>query len=314
MSERYFSLPAGGAHALTNAVIDALLKTGSGDVARVYLYLLRAGGACAEEAMCATLELELAAALGALTQLKRAGLLEETDQPRLPGDIRPDYSSGEVAHYKENNAAFRHVVDETQRRLGRVLSSSDLQILLGLYDWRGFSPGVISLLVSYCLEDAARRYGPDRPPTLRQIDKQAARWEQENIDTEERAEQYIQARESARQAASAVYRMLGIQNRTPSPTEKRFVADWLAAGFDVDAIALAYDKTATTTGGLNWKYMNGILKKWQEKEMFTRKAVETGDVRTGQASGGKPAVADRAASQKRDKLAMERMKEYLKHE
>ncbi|MDR3207395.1 MAG: DnaD domain protein [Oscillospiraceae bacterium] len=312
MSERMFALPSGGVYSLTDATVAALLNTGSGAAARVYLYLLRQNGRCDDRPLCADLGLSREALSEALSLLQKAGLLSEAlgQAVHVDSDVRPDYSGKEVARGLEEHPAFRHVAEETQRRLGRVLSSSDLQILFGLYDWRGFSPGVISLLISHCLEDAARRWGPGRMPTLRQIDKQAALWEQEGIDSEERAEQYIQTRESARQSTSVVYRALGIAGRGPSASEEKYVSDWIAMGFVPDVIALAYDKTALKTGGLNWKYMHSILKSWKEKNLLTLDAIETGDARHPQTpSRANPGSA--AAPAARDRQATEKMKRFV---
>jgi DnaD/phage-associated family protein len=311
-----FALPTGGVYSLTDATVAALLDTGSGAAARVYLFLLRQNGRCEEQALCGALGLSREALSEALSLLQRAGLLSEpqTAAVHVSSDIRPDYSGREVARGLETHPAFRHVVEETQRRLGRVLSGSDLQVLFGLYDWRGFSPGVISLLVSHCVEEASRRWGPGRMPTLRQIDKQASVWEREGVDTEERAEQYIQAREAARQSTSAVYRALGITGRSPSASEEKYVSEWVGMGFAPDVMALAYDRTALKTGGLNWKYMNSILKSWKEKGLLTLVAVETGDARP--ASSPVPSARAAASSAPppsavRDRRAMEKMKRFV---
>jgi len=312
MSDRQFALPAGGAYTLTDATLSALLGTGSGDAARVYLYLLRQGGACADKALCAELGLSVPALNDALSRLQKARLLSEQHAAvHVTSDTRPDYSGREVAAHMEKDSAFRHVAEETQRRLGRVLSSSDLQILFGLYDWRGFPPGVVSLLVSHCLADAERRWGPDRMPTLRQIDKEAARWERDGVITEERAERYITDQENARKTAAAVYRALGVSGRAPSPSEERYVNEWAGMGFPPDAVTLAYDKTVLNTGGLNWKYMHTILKSWHDKGLHTVREIETGDARpartgtpynkqTGQS--GQPAAPDERERQAREKM------------
>lgn len=313
MNERHFALPAGGAYSLTDETVSALLDTKSGDAARVYLYLLQKNGTGADKSICDRLGLSMPALSAALAALQKSGLLSERPSPvRLPSDTRPDYTGREVASHMERDLAFRHVAEETQRRLGRVFSSNDLQVLFGLYDWRGFSPGMISLLVSFCLEDAERRWGPGRPPTMRQIDKQAAVWESNGINTEEGAERYIQEKEASREAASLICRALGIAGRSPSPTEERYLSEWSVMGFPVDTITLAYDKTVLKTGGLNWKYMHTILKSWKEKGLQSRDDVEKGDVRPAQAARFTQTEKS-AAPAMRDKQAMENVKRYLEN-
>ena len=313
MSKHQFALPCGGAYLLTENTLNALLGTGSGDAARVYLVLLRQNGTYVDTSLCEELSLSPDDLKRALSLLQKSGLLSEgqTSVARLPGDTRPDYSGREVTHQMENDISFRHVTEETQRRLGRVLSSSDLQVLFGLYDWRGFSPGVISLLVSFCLEDAERRWGPGRLPTLRQIDKQAALWERDGIVTEDQAERYIHEKESARQTTSAIYRALGVSGRAPSPSEERYVNEWASMGFTPDTVTLAYDKTVLQTGGLSWKYMHSILKSWKDKGLYTREDIEKGDARPTKSvsTGSRDDKASAPAS--RDRQAMEKMKRFV---
>ena len=314
MPERYFSLPSGGAYLLTDATLSALLETGSGDAARVFLYLLRRDGSFNEKSLCDDLDIAVPALSGALSALQKAGLLSERLSPnRLPSDTRPDYSGYELGGHIDKDPAFRHIVDEIQRRLGRVLSTNDLQVLFGLYDWRGFSPGVISLLVSYCLEEAERRWGPGRFPTLRQIDKQAAQWERDGIRTEEQAEQYIHDKEAARKTTALIYHLMGITGRSPSPSEIRYVSEWAEMGLSPEAIALAYDKTVLRTGSLNWKYMHSIIKRWKDKELLTVEDIEAGDARPDQAVSSARTELDQAptAPISRNRQAAEKMKRFV---
>ncbi|MDR1158606.1 MAG: DnaD domain protein [Oscillospiraceae bacterium] len=319
MTERTFDLPRGGVHTITDETVTALLGTGSGEAARLYLYLLSHRGKCLDTKACTALGMTAAALKDALQLLQTAGVLRETAPAAPPvSDVRPDYAGAEVAQGIKRDPAFRHVVDEVQRRLGKILSSSDLQILFGLYDWRGLTPGVISLLVAYCVEDARRRFGEDgRPPTMRQIDKEAAVWEQKGIDAEEKAERYIETQETKRQVSSRVYRLLGIENRAPSPSESRYVSEWAEMGFAPDAVALAYDKTVLKTGALNWKYMHSILRSWHEKNLHAPSEIEAGDAAPSKRTPGAPTPGSAAAKTvpgRREREAVERMRRYVKGE
>lgn len=312
MAELSFDLPRGGVHTITDATVSALLGTGSGEAARLYLYLLTEKGRLSEPQAQRTLGLDASALRQALALLKKAGVLQAADVPaRLENDARPDYSGAEVAGGMQRDPAFRHVADETQRRLGKVLSSSDLQILYGLYDWRGFSPGVISLLTAFCMEEARRRYGEGRPPTMRQIDREAAVWEAEGIDTEEKAEQHIHEKEGRRRAGAAVLRALGINSRTPSAGETRYINDWIGMGFPVEVIEHAYDKTVLKTGGLNWAYMNSILKSWHGKNLHTLPEIEQGDTAAPRAKAPKGAPSAPSSIGTREREAVERMRKYV---
>ncbi|MCC8357708.1 MAG: DnaD domain protein, partial [Oscillospiraceae bacterium] len=70
---------------------------------------------------------------------------------------------------------------------------------------------------------------------------------------------------------------LGIQGRRLSPTERKYIDDWITLGFGPEALALAADRTVTNTGDLKWKYMNSIVHSWHQKGLHTVEEIEKGD-------------------------------------
>ena len=212
----------------------------------------------------------------------------------------PSYSPGEIAQGMLTNPAFRAVVDETERTLGKALSPSDLQRLYTIYHSRGLPPGVMLLLLHYSVGEQERRA---RRLTMPLMDKEAAVWEREGLFDEEAAELYIQRKEAAREMSSRVFASLGIFGREPSATEKNYVAQWLSLGFSVEAVALAYDKTVVNTGKLAWGYCDKILRRWHEKGWHTPEQIERYDQ--------KPALKGRkeaSGSYDRNRDALRRVK------
>ncbi|MDR0325246.1 MAG: DnaD domain protein [Oscillospiraceae bacterium] len=195
----------------------------------------------------------------------------------------PSYSQKEIAQGMLTNPAFHAVADETERVLGKALSPSDLQRLYTIYHRRGLPPSVILLLLHYCAGEQERRA---RPLTLTLMDKEAAVWEREGLFEEETAELYIHKREASREMSSRVFKSLGIFGREPSATEKNYVGQWLALGFTVEAVALAYDKTVVNTGKLAWGYCDKILRRWHEKGWHTPEQIEAYDKKPPPAKGG----------------------------
>jgi DnaD/phage-associated family protein len=188
--------------------------------------------------------------------------------------VQPSYSQSEIAQSKLTDPGFCTVVDAAERLMGKALSPSDLQILMGIRKWHGLPSNVILLLLYHCEAEQKRR---GKPLTARVMDREAHIWEQEGVFDEEAAELYIERKERSRGNASRVFSALGIFDRMPGPSEKKFVASWLEMGFTVEAIALAYDKTVVNTGKLTWKYCDTILRRWHEKGWHTPGQIETYD-------------------------------------
>ena len=72
-------------------------------------------------------------------------------------------------------------------------------------------------------------------------------------------------------------RTLQIFGRNLTAGEERYATAWLDMGFEMDAIALAYERTCLNTGGLNWAYMNKILTRWHEAGLMNVQAIRSGD-------------------------------------
>ena len=192
-----------------------------------------------------------------------------------PADELPDYSSRDITERSRSDPRFGALVDEAQRVFGRVLSTSDMKKLFGIYDYLALPPEVIMMLLNYCMG----LYPTGSPPSMRQIEKEAYVWANREILTIDQAEVYIAESARQREKLSQTAKVLGITGRKLAPTERKFITAWIEMGFDEEMIALAHDRTVTNTGGLKWGYMNGILKSWHEKGLHTPADVRSKDTR-----------------------------------
>ena len=250
---------------MTVEELDRLLALADGDAALVFL----SGKRGREPSLGETRLRE------ARRKLAGAGMLPSSFSER------PSYSTGEIAQGKLTDPGFRAVVDETERILGKALAPSDLQTLYSISRWRGLPPDVMLLLLNHCAGERG-----NKPLTVRRLDREAAVWEQEGLMDLAAAERHIQTKEASREMSSRVFQSLGIFGREPSATEKNYVASWLALGFTLEAVALAYDKTVVNTGRLAWGYCDKILRRWHEKGWHTPEQIETYDKKPSPAKGG----------------------------
>ena len=145
------------------------------------------------------------------------------------------------------------------------------------------------LLIHHCAERARKRYGEGRLPSMYAIEKEAYRWCNREIMTLELAEEYLASLEKQEEDMEQLARTLQICGRSPTPTERKYMEEWLAMGFPMEALALAYDRTVVGTGKLVWKYMDRILRSWQEKGLRTLSDIEEKDSR-GSARRAAPAA------------------------
>jgi DnaD/phage-associated family protein len=208
--------------------------------------------------------------------------------PGSPVKEPAKYTEDEVKHELLSGSDFTIVVDETQRRLGKILSPDDLLRLFGIYDSLRLPPEVIVQLITHCIKESSIT-GDGRAPSMRYIEKAAYTWEREGVFTLDRAEEYLKALEERKTVRGKIKQGLDMRDREFSATQKRYVDDWITMGFSPDAIAIAYDRTVVNKGSLNWPYMNGILKKWHDKGMHTAELVmekDSSQLKSGAARAG----------------------------
>ena len=252
--------------------MQKLLAAASGDAALLYLYLRSGNDPAGAEEVLHLSQSRLSCAAATLRQL---GLWQEQRKTLIVGE-RPSYTEKDVLSAMDTDRDFRSLYGEIQRLLGRNLNTEELKIILGFVRYLGLAPDVVSVIVCYC-KDRARQRGSLRNPSLRTIEKEAYAWAEQGIDTMEEAAAFIHAQNVRASELGRLMQTLQIRGRNLTASEEKYARQWLEMGFDMDTIALAYDRTCVNTGGLNWAYMNKILARWHEAGLLTVEQVEMGD-------------------------------------
>ena len=320
MADKKFILQGAAAITLSTFAVDSLIKSGDGDAALLYLYIVKNNGAVS----CSDAETALGKSAAVLEQasktLERLGLTAQTDMTAagqvcppdaetgrpLPNDALPDYTSEDIQRELSGSSVFSQLVKEVQQSLGKVLSSDDLIKLLGIHSGLGLPPDVILQLITFCTGEIRRKSGPGRVPTMRYIEKAAYTWEQEGIFSFEAAEKYIKELQQRRLLASEIKTVLQIKDRELSSSERKYVDGWIEMGFAPDAVAIAYDRTILQTGKLSWNYMDKIICSWYAKGLISAKDILQKD--TKQKKSAAPAPDTDAAPTATD---INRMKKFL---
>ena len=294
MSEKNFE------NTISRQSLEALLAAHDGDVALLYLYILRNGRLDMDNAalvLCRTMaEIEAAA-----EKLQRMELYEKsvsggirssksvpasassrgTAQAEVlePADELPQYTTEEIVRRSRDDGIFAGLMSECAKVIGHKLSSSDTKTLFGIYDYLSLPPEVIMELLNYCGALFKEKYGEGRRPSMRAIEKEAYRWAKKEILTFEQSEQYIRQQKERRTKMGSIKVLLGIKDRHLSKTEVSYISSWLDMGFDEEAISIAFDRTVTSTGGLKWAYMNTIMTNWHNANIHSAAEINEKDGR-----------------------------------
>ena len=289
---------------VTADAASALFAAHDGDMALVYMYMQAAGTTDTEElaaALCRTGG-EIAAAQ---EKLKRLGLCasapggsarqeaaavkpaEPEEKPGrtdklLPAQELPQYSAADIAERAKQDPGYSAVIEDAKKVIGRSLSTNDMQTLFGIYDFIGLPTEVILMLISYVGMRYEKRYNGTRRPNTKAFEREAFAWYQAGIDTLEQAEEFISRTELRESALAVLGEAVGIRGRKPTPTEQKYILSWAEMGFDAKAVAMAYDRTVTNTGGLKWPYMDKIMQSWHARGLHTPEQIMQSDGRRKQ--------------------------------
>ncbi len=276
-------------NSISSAIADKLISAHDGDVALLYIYMVRRGGHDLDAAardLCRTMS-EISAAA---EKLQRMGLMPDGAAPAKaaakeeklpPPDEIPQYRSEDIVRRCKENGEFAVVVAEAQTALTHTLSSVEMKTLFGIYDYLALPPEVIMMLINYCVARCREQSTPDHPrrPSMRNIEKEAYNWVHQEILTLDQAEEYIRRQRERRDALGRAKAAVGVHGRELTPTETKYLSAWLDMGFEEDALAIGYDRTITNTGALKWSYMNKIMQSWHEKGLHSAEEIESGDPR-----------------------------------
>lgn len=304
-----FVLPQGGDVIISARAAIGLISKKNGAAALLYIYILKMGGLFSEEEAEAALGMttdELSMAAGVLAELELIALesaaahsasttvapaLEkpatpaEKDTPVMEPAQNP-YSAEEVLDEMERKGDFFHLVSETERRLSmsRPCSVEEMKRLMWLYHDAGLPVEVLFLLLTYCVQEWDRRYGGSRRPTVRQIETEGCRWVRMGLDSQDAASKYIRRRKRMLSDLGQAAQLLGLGGRDLAPSEEKYLTSWLDWGFKPAEIQEAYDRTMLNTGSLSWKYMNTIIKRWNDQGLRSLRDIRDKDVPGGSAN------------------------------
>lgn len=311
MEKEKLSLAPPSALTVPTEAVEALVGAGDGDAALLYLHILLRGGTLDADRAATELHRSDREIGTTARRLRGMGLLAPAaGQARAPLPSRElsQPETADVVRRSMEDDAFRALVDSVQATLGRILSSTDLKRLFGIYDELAMPTDVIYLLIQYCREETERRYGPSRNVSFAYIEKQAYDWFDRELMTYDLADRWLRRQEERRTVLGRLQSQLHLGGRPLTQTEQQYLGSWLDLGYSEEAICMAAERTRTNTGGLKWKYADSIVRSWHEKGLHTPEEIEAGDRKESRsARSGARRVSAAAAPTSEDDRTLEQL-------
>lgn len=178
----------------------------------------------------------------------------------------PDYSSEELGHMLESDVGAVALVDEGQRRIGRMFNTREVAILVGLKNYLELSNEFLYILLEHCAHVGKT--------SMRYVETTAFGMYDEGIHDADALRQKLAERELYSGFEGRFKAMVGARGRRLSAKESRFINRWcLEMKYNFEMVELAYDITVDRCHEYNPAYMNGILERWYADGITTPDAV-----------------------------------------
>ena len=278
-------------------VADNFLKLATGGQIKVLLYLLRySGKMCSTEDISANTGVSPEEAEEAVLFWQQANVLSpqtsgapapvpslmaqpsQSVEATAPAPVQkstepaPDHktnlSGQEIAAIMADSQDIRELFKITESILGG-LKNSQMNSIIWMYDHLGLKKEVIITLISYCasIEKTNTAY----------VEKIASVWAENDINTMAAAQDEIQRMSASRDYISGIMRAFEMTRR-PTTKQAELIQQWKNAGFSVDLIRYAYEKTIERIDKLNFDYINKILLSWRDSGFTSVKDVQNAEI------------------------------------
>lgn len=182
---------------------------------------------------------------------------EKEEKKVIDADEAPFYSSADLAEARNSKPDFKNLVDFAEERLEKVMNVSEYARLYSFLDYLKMPLDVVLLVIEDCASRGKK--------SLRYITKILTSFQDDGIDTYDKAEEYFIRRNERNEYESFVRSLFGLGTRKLTRAEEECLDLWQKKyGYGEDILTAAFEKTANTAKNPSIKYMHKILESWHE--------------------------------------------------
>lgn len=195
---------------------------------------------------------------------------EPTPTPKkiIDADEAPFYSSADLAEAAKAQPDFKNLVAFAEQRLEKVMNTSELARLYSFLDYLKMPLDVVILVIEDCVSRDKK--------SLRYITKVLTSFQDEGIDSYDKAEAYFVSRNESHSYESIVKNLFGF-TRKLTKSEEECVSLWRTSyDYGEDMLNAAFEKTVATAKNPTIKYMHKILENWHASGFTAPSDVESG--------------------------------------
>ncbi|MBD5143092.1 MAG: DnaD domain protein [Ruminococcus sp.] len=211
-------------------------------------------------------------------------------------------SNQDIKEMIESSAELNDLIEKSKDYFRRDQNAVQIRSLIWMHDYLGFHNEVIFILLDYC--SAINRLD------VRNIDKIAFQWWEDEIFTEEEANRKVKHLKEFYTYTAYIKRLFEMDSN-PTKNQKEIIARWQSVGYSEELLLFAHDVTVESIAKKNFKYIDKILQSWSDanvttleeaqkvRDEFVKKYEKTKDKKKGKSKN------------KKEKFTREEMEGYL---
>lgn len=250
---------------LKGDLVDKILLSSNPDAALLYLYMSRAKKSFAPANAMKHLNFSKDRYDHAVYDLMTMQVVKEKNKDVAKATVfteKPKYTNAQLREARVDKR-FNAVCDFCETILEKPLTAGYLKSLLYIYDRLKLPAEVIIELLTYLKSKSLNA------PRVLDIEREAHDWLDMGIATHVDATNYISSKYAQKTLISDILPMLNIENREILPSEEKHLINFINYGFTPDVINLAIERMNNQIEQFSFKYLNGILMSFREKNLFT---------------------------------------------
>ncbi len=180
---------------------------------------------------------------------------EPVEKKVIDADEAPFYSSADLAAAAEKEPDFKNLVSFAEERLEKVMNTSELARLYSFLDYLKMPLDVVMLVIEDCASRGKK--------SLRYITKLLSVFQDDGIDTYEKAEEYFVRRNERNVYENFIRALFGLGTRKLTKAEEECLDLWQKKFcYGEEILTAAFEKTANAAKNPSIKYMHKILENW----------------------------------------------------
>lgn len=190
---------------------------------------------------------------------------EEVKKPLRREDKVSSLNSKELASSIERKK-LKSLIDACQQTAGKVLTSAEINIIVGLHEELSLPRDYILMLVHYCYENDKR--------SMKYVEKVAFSLCESGILKSKDLEAYLEDKRRFASFEWQLKKMFGLGERDFTKKQAALVSKWEKEyGIDVEILGLAYDITVDSINKADFNYADKILSVWHENGLKTKEDI-----------------------------------------